>query len=281
MVDGSPGVVGQVGVSSQEVDVHPVCWWYRGFDGAQMAQWIESGALDALNADGTTRSDTDEVFAGWASHRDDTGGYWWHAMCSQTYFTGTEQEYQAYVRSFEAGGTHRFLPEGQTPPVAPLPGKVVAQAVRRAMHMPSPQVSTSPKLGANGATVVGLDTWVWATEATVRSASVNASVGSTSVSVQVTASGLHLSAPDAASSCTGWGSPWVPGVSVEGGSDCTVRFTRSSAHLGGTTPLKIGISYKVSWSSNDGSSGELDNIETTNTMNLPVAEIQTINIPTN
>ena len=43
-------------------------------------------------------------------------------------------------------------------------------------------------------------------------------------------------APDSTASCTGWGTPWAEGT-AEGSSDCTIEFTRSSAHLGGTTPL--------------------------------------------
>jgi hypothetical protein len=106
---------------------------------------------------------------------------------------------------------------------------------------------------------------------------VTASAGSMSAEVVASSSGLRLSAPDANQSCTGWGSPWVDGESQEGGSDCTIEFTRSSAHLGGKTPVSVSVGYDVSWTASDGNSGTLNPITTTSTHDIPVAEIQTIN----
>lgn len=61
----------------------------------------------------------------------------------------------------------------------------------------------------------------------------------------------------------------------EGSNPCTISFNRSSAHLGGTAPLTIKVAYSASYSGSDGSSGTLPAITTT-TVNLPVAEVQTL-----
>ena len=129
--------------------------------------------------------------------------------------------------------------------------------------------------GSQGATLVGMDTWVWATGDTPTSVSATASVGSNSATVTASSAGLQLSAPDGKASCTGFGIAWQAGM-PEGSSPCTISFNRSSAHLGGTTPLTIKVAYSASYTGSDGSSGTLPAITTTNTVNLPVAEVQTL-----
>ena len=62
----------------------------------------------------------------------------------------------------------------------------------------------------------------------------------------------------------------------EGSSPCTISFNRSSAHLGGSTPLTIKVAYSASYTATDGNSGTLPAITTTSTVNLPVAEVQTL-----
>ena len=159
--------------------------------------------------------------------------------------------------------------------------RTLVSAAMDSVAIPAPQVDTNPKIttgdGVPDATVVGMDTWVWATGDTPSEVRVTASAGSMSAEVVASSSGLRVSAPDANQSCTGWGSPWVDGESQEGGSDCTIEFTRSSAHLGGTTPVSVSVSYDVSWTASDGSSGTLDPITTNSTVDIPVAEIQTVN----
>ena len=66
-------------------------------------------------------------------------------------------------------------------------------------------------------------------------------------------------------------------TAAEGSSNCTIEFTRSSVHLGGTTPLDISAGYSISYTATDGATGDLDPVTTTSTTNIPVAEIQTIN----
>ena len=95
------------------------------------------------------------------------------------------------------------------------------------------------------------------------------------MAVTAGSSGLQLSAPDGKASCTGFGVAWHSGM-PEGSSPCTISFNRSSAHLGGSTPLTIKVAYSASYTATDGSSGTLPAITTTSTVNLPVAEVQTL-----
>ena len=120
---------------------------------------------------------------------------------------------------------------------------------------------------------------MWATGNTPTSVTAKATAVSTTATITAGSSGLQLSAPDGKASCTGFGIAWHSGM-PEGSSPCTISFNRSSAHLGGTTPLRTSASYSVSWTASDGSSGTLDPVTTTSTTNIPVTEIQTINVPT-
>ena len=73
-----------------------------------------------------------------------------------------------------------------------------------------------------------------------------------------------------------FGTPWTKGTG-EGTSDCTIEFTRSSAHPGGTTPLDISVGYSVSYTATDGATGDLNPVTTTSTTTIPIAETQTTN----
>ena len=67
------------------------------------------------------------------------------------------------------------------------------------------------------------------------------------MTVTAGSSGLQLSAPDGKASCTGFGVAWHSGM-LERSSPCTISFNRSSAHLGGATPLTIKVAYSASYS---------------------------------
>ena len=108
-----------------------------------------------------------------------------------------------------------------------------------------------------------------------RSVTVTASAGSTSATVTAASAGLQLSAPDGKPSCQGFGVAWHSGM-PEGSSPCTISFNRSSAHLGGTTPLTVSVAYSVTYTGSDGANGTLPGLTTTSTINLPVAEVQTL-----
>ncbi len=173
-----------------------------------------------------------------------------------------------------------WVPEGQSAPAPYISPAWLAEVAWQAVKIPAPTVETNPKVGDRGATLVGMDTWVWATGSTPRSVTATATAGPTTATVTASSTGLQLSAPDGKASCQGFGIPWHSGM-PEGSSPCTISFNRSSAHLGGTTPLTVSVAYSVSYTGSDGASGTLPGLTTTSTVDLPVAEVQTLTTNSN
>ncbi|MBF0695802.1 hypothetical protein IR146_00175 [Actinomyces bowdenii] len=166
-----------------------------------------------------------------------------------------------------------FVPAGGTPPAPLIDGKTLAEAAWDAVSIPDPHVDYNPRLGSSGGTLVGFQTWVWATE-TPAEVIATATAGPVTATVTARSSGLSLSGPDLVEDCEGFGRPWAQDA---GATDCSVTFTRSSAHLGGTTPVKISVSYRTEFTASDGAGGTLDTVTTTSTVGIPVAEAQVLN----
>ncbi len=283
--------------SSTEVTVAPVCYYKPGDTGAEAAQGISKTkkALDdtAKEVSGreetTVRSVTDSLskqldknYPDYESHKDDTQGRWYYRHCdasrldpktNPTFKEDLEKERKAF---YEANPDQNiWVPAGQQAPRPYISGTRLAKVAWDAVKIPAPTVETNPKVGSQGATLVGMDTWVWATGNTPTSVTAKATAGSTTATITAGSSGLQLSAPDGKASCTGFGIAWHSGM-PEGSSPCTISFNRSSAHLGGSTPLTIKVAYSASYTATDGNSGTLPAITTTSTVNLPVAEVQTL-----
>lgn len=136
-------------------------------------------------------------------------------------------------------------------------------------------METNPQAGDRGTILVGVGTWVRATGDAPKSVTAAAAAGNALVTVTAAPTGLQLSAPDGKASCTGFGVAWHQGM-PEGSSPCTISFNRSSAHLGGSTPLTVKVAYSASYAGSDGTSGTLPAITTTSTVDLPAAEVQTL-----
>ena len=295
--DGSGGGVTSSSSSSTEVTVAPVCFCKPGETGAEAAQGISKTkkALDSEEKRASARgskmakerhdkatTQIDKNYPDYESHKDDTQGRWYGRHCdasrlspgtNPTFKEDLEKERKAF---YEANPDQNiWVPAGQQAPRPYISGTRLAKVAWEAVKIPAPTVEANPKVGSQGATLVGMDTWVWATGSTPTSVTAKATAGSTTATITAGSSGLQLSAPDGKASCTGFGIAWHSGMS-EGSSPCTISFNRSSAHLGGTTPLTIKVAYSASYSGSDGSSGTLPAITTTSTVNLPVAEVQTL-----
>ena len=295
--DGGGGGVTSSSSSSTEVTVAPVCFYKPGDTGAEAAQGIgkvkeylderekKASARDSKrtreNHD-KFKQQIDKNYPDYESHKDDTQGRWYYRFCdasrldpknNPTFREDYEKERKAF---YEANPEPNiWVPASQPAPKPYISGTRLAKVAWDAVKIPSPTVETNPKVGDRGATLVGMDTWVWATGQTPTSVTATATAGSTTATITAGSSGLQLSAPDGKASCTGFGIAWHPGM-AEGSSPCTISFNRSSAHLGGTTPLTIKVAYSASYTATDGNSGTLPAITTTNTINLPVAEVQTL-----
>ena len=294
--DGGGGVTSSSS-SGTEVTVAPVCYYKPGDTGAQAAQGInytkKELAESSKRASGVTgplvrgvndivSQQMDKNFPDYESHKDDVQGRWYGRYCdasrldpknNPTFKEDFEKERKAF---YEANPDQNiWVPAGQQAPRPYISGTRLAKVAWDAVKIPAPTVETNPKVGTQGATLVGMDTWVWATGQTPTSVTATATAGSTTATITAGSSGLQLSAPDGKASCTGFGISWHQGM-PEGSSPCTISFNRSSAHLGGSTPLTIKVAYSASYTATDGNSGTLPAITTTSTINLPVAEVQTL-----
>ena len=289
--DGSGGVTSSSS-SSTEVTVKPVCYYKAGKTGAEQASQIDRNKAVAAErqkkqSKKPAKNDpgrpsyilkSGNSYPDYESHRDDTQGRWYFRYCDGSFFDPKNPEEFKNERKafFEANRDQNiWVPAGQQAPRPYISGTRLAKVAWDAVKIPAPTVETNPKVGSQGATLVGMDTWVWATGSTPTSVTARATAGSTTATITAGSSGLQLSAPDGKASCTGFGIAWHQGM-PEGSSPCTISFNRSSAHLGGTTPLTIKVAYSASYSGSDGSSGTLPAITTTSTVNLPVAEVQTL-----
>ena len=250
-------------------------------------QYLPVGTGDevAKNMGGSktrVKSDPDEPYEenvaqypGWAQHAGDTEGRWYlPSSCSQPDGM-SKDEYNKIANTF----LHKpavFVPAGGQPPTPPIDGATLAKAAWKAVEIPAPSVEMNPRMGGDVQTLVGVENWVWASADTPQSVTATASAGPVSATVTATSSGLTLSAPDSKVSCRGFGTPWQPGM-PEGGSSCTMTFTRSSEHLGGSTSVKVGVSYSASYTASDGAQGSLPSVSTSGSVSLKVGEAQSLN----
>ena len=289
---GDGGGVTSSSSSSTEVTVNPVCYYKAGKTGAEQASQIDKNKAAAAERqkkqgnkpakNGVKRPSyflkSGNSYPDYESHRDDTQGRWYSRYCDTSFFDPKNPEEFKNERKafFDANRDQNiWVPAGQQAPRPYISGTRLAKVAWDAVKIPAPTVETNPKVGSQGATLVGMDTWVWATGNTPTSVTAKATAGSTTATITAGSSGLQLSAPDGKASCTGFGVAWHSGM-PEGSSPCTISFNRSSAHLGGSTPLTIKVAYSASYTATDGNSGTLPAITTTSTVNLPVAEVQTL-----
>lgn len=259
--------------SSLSTTVKPSCYFEPGLNGPDMAKLDSNVAIHDPNHRRQQQIDAG-IIPDYQKHKDDTTGKWWTRHCDPDAFPDQES-YNRAVAEYEGKATTIWVDQGNQPPAPSVSGATLANAAWKATTIPNPTIDTNPKVGESNYTILGMDTWVWATGETPKSVQVTATAGGTSATVTAGSAGLQLSAPDSKPSCQGFGIPWHRGM-PEGSSPCTIVFNRSSAHLGGTTPLSVSVAYSASYAATDGSAGTLPSVTTSNVVNIPVAEIQTL-----
>ena len=272
----SGGGGGETVSSSTSISVKPSCYYEKQEDQSQVGR----DAFDIQDSGKLNQPDeVERMYSGYKQWmKDRQPGTWWHVECNRDAFEDLSAMQAARSRMTPNGAPYLWVPDsenGGKPPAPYISGRALSTAAWKAVKIPQPTIETNPKVGSQGATLVGMDTWVWATGNTPTSVTAKATAGSTTATITAGSSGLQLSAPDGKASCTGFGVAWHSGM-PEGSSPCTISFNRSSAHLGGTTPLTIKVAYSASYTATDGNSGTLPAITTTSTVNLPVAEVQTL-----
>ena len=212
--DGSGGGVTSSSSSSTEVTVAPVCFYKPGGTGAETAKGINDTkkVLDSAGkavpgpigtrfretTDGMSKQ-MDKNYPGHESHKDDTQGRWYYRHCdasrlepktNPTFKEDLERERKAFEEANP--DPNIWVPAGQQAPKPYISGTRLAKVAWDAVKIPAPTVETNPKVGAQGATLVGMDTWVWATGNTPTSVTAKATAGSTTATITAGSSGLQL-----------------------------------------------------------------------------------------
>jgi hypothetical protein len=165
-----------------------------------------------------------------------------------------------------------WIPDSEAPGPAML-----ARVATSRLVLPVPQVELAPPLPA--AQLVRLPTWWWISDDVWRARSASASVpGVTVTAVGTPVASVWDTGDGAEVSCEGPGTPYTGGAgAAEAGSpDCGHTYQRSSAgQPGGAYPVRVTITWQVSWSGGD-ASGTLGPLFSTSTVEVPVAEVQAV-----
>lgn len=146
--------------------------------------------------------------------------------------------------------------------------------------LPQPEVELAPALPA--AQLVGLPTWWWIGDDVWRPRSASASIPG---EITVTAVGRPVASvwrtgDGAEVHCDGPGTPYQAGSgSAAVGSECGHVYARSSASQPGEAyQVTVTITWEVTWSGG-GMSGSTGPLFSTSTVEVPVAEVQTVVVP--
>ena len=163
---------------------------------------------------------------------------------------------------------------GAPPVVSP---EVLARQARARLNLPEVTIRVSP----SGDQLVGLPTWLSLDPSSWHPESATASVPGVSVTATATPTQAVWSMGNGDSVvCHGPGTPWRPGTDPAAASpDCGYRYLHSSAGAsGGAFKVTVTISWQVTWAG-AGQNGTIPGLTTTGTVQVRVAESQTVITP--
>ncbi|MDU0347398.1 hypothetical protein RWX45_00930, partial [Actinomyces sp. MRS3W] len=146
--------------------VHPVCWYEQSDTGAERAEWIESGkAAEYLRfTRGETLDKYKTHFPDYDSYADDTDGHWYIPTCSAEYMADDDKRsIEEVTDAYLADHDPVYVPAGQAAPEPEIDGATLARAAWDAITIPTATIEYNPTVGESRATIVGMDTWIWAT----------------------------------------------------------------------------------------------------------------------
>jgi hypothetical protein len=260
------GSDGSGGSGSTSVSVPTPCWYSQGKTGKEFAEWYEDPANQQMfhGVGGV------DPYPGYEKHRNDTKGHWYSSSCSSETFGDDLDAFFDYANEWFAENESVYVPDGEQPPIPPIPPEILLQAARDAMTLPEPTFDWNPKLAGGGASLVNLDTWFWVDGDHPDTGTVTASAGGNSVTVNADLDGVEFAAPTAgAVTCADGGSPWSPATPA---SDCTLTFTRSDA----ATPVTATSVWTLSWTANGVPQGQLEAMSASAQGEVPVQESQAL-----
>ena len=242
--------------ATRSIQVPSPCSMSPGFTGKEYYEWVESG--DAASDHRRTGGEGQfEPRPNYEQYKDDDEGHWYGGMCSSEGFDDLDEFFE-YADNFFAENPAIYIPVGQPVPTPPIPPALLRDVAMDALTLPTPAIDWNPKRAGDAATLVNLDTWVWLQDrrdALWVEASVNSLAGRISARVDATMTEMTVSAPGATgATCANPGVPYAPGATGQ----CSIRFTRSSAALGGaTTPVTVQTQWHATWSANGEDQGDV------------------------
>jgi hypothetical protein len=260
------GSDGSAGSGSTSVQVPTPCWYSQGKTGKEFADWYEDPANQQMfhGVGGV------DPYPNYEKYRNDTKGHWYGSSCSSETFGDDLDAFFDYSDEWFAEHESVYVPDGQQPPVPPVPPEVLLQAAQEAMTLPEPTFDWNPKIAGGGASLVNLDTWFWVDGANPQTGTVTASAGGNSVTVDAALDGVEFASPTAgAVTCADGGTPWSPGTA---GSDCALTFTRADA----ATPVTATSVWTLTWSANGVPQGQLEAMSASAQGDVPVQESQAL-----
>ena len=203
------------------------------------------------------------------------GGTYYAALCNGGRWTGHDRDafFDHANDFFRSNPVVRYVsPSDPLPPPPPLTVSELVTIVEEYIEPPAPVVGRSPA----GASLVNLDTWIWAEGDTFSVGTVTATSGPNSVTVTVTPRGLDLSAPHATqtAACLDGGTPWT-GQAESVDPTCALTFARAP---GGRAdlPLTVTSRWTADWAGSDGTGGTLSPTAVSTTVDVTVQEVQTL-----
>ncbi len=154
------------------------------------------------------------------------------------------------------------------------------------MPVPVPSQYPSGTLPQDGHayTIVKANTWFWTDPATWQPVNKTVTVGTVWGKATATPVKLSFTPGDGLRtvSCAGPGSPWkandqtwLAPVNPQG---CSYRYAKSSLGVGGDDQVTATytITWNVTWTGSDGTSGAFNNMQTSTNSRFAVAEAQTV-----
>lgn len=283
------------------------CWWTAApgpnTDPVAMEKYYADGLLDITLSGlyggrswamqnhgggyvGIERSVFQEEADG-AKDKTDWGKEWYVGVCRDG--VGTDvylDNFQGYYRDIEYNNSQLVgggiamgaFPVGN-PPAPRVAPEDLALAARDAMVLPVPAVERNPKIkSADDATLVGFDTWFWVTDqdsigGTGGTRTIRAQVGAVWAEVVATTRGLSVSSPAGSSFCTTKAATTAWSTGASGG--CVVQFVKASVAYPKGYPVTSSVTWQADWTGSGNTGGDLDPLTRDDTVNIPVAEVQT------
>ena len=263
--------------TTRTVGVPALCRYTRWLTGQRYYEfWTDERYQEALAQ--MPHQYRTQPLPAYETHQGDTDGYWFVTRCR------ADADLEQILAFNQAHPPVYWTPTDPVPAVRyEVDVRDLVEVAYEFADLPRGTIQWNPRAGGVGATLVGLDTWVWvegaATEVSVR-AEVNE--GTTWAQVDAVLDRIELSAPGATpATCPGVGVPWSPEARS---TPCAITFTRSSANQPlqagqevPTSTLTARAVWTASWTSSLGGGPQpLDAQEIVVTAQIPVAEVQAL-----